>query len=329
RSDVQTSIVSRDLLYRYGVRVPVRVGGPSVTAIKSEKASARKRYDPPAASKGNQASSASKTKAGIKLLLKKRYSSGVRTLHAAIKLNPRNEKAIYNYACGLSLSKKRKDALQWLQNLADLGSEASSEHLIKARSDGDFTAIRSQSEFKRITGYARIYVINHIGMAGEKAVENIETVLKKLGHTDIKLGNNDKPRNEPELLFRQPSAAQVSLLAELLNHPRTRLGKIKDDAPYDIIIHWGAKVKKKDGQVSVESFGPSTVDKKLDAARSKQNRILAKPERAINKVDRVVSSPERAYKKVENMGKRADRTYKKTKGVFNKVKGFGEKINSL
>ena len=327
--DAETSLVARDVLYRYGARLPIRTGGGVVVSSKSKAPAGRKRYNPPPASKANQAASASKTKAGIKQLLKKRYSAGLRTLESAIKLNPRNEKAIYNYACGLSLSKKKSKALVWLQNLADLGSKASGEHLVKARSDGDFTPLRGNNDFKRITGYARIYVVNHIGMAGEKALENIETLLKKLGHTEIKLGKSDKPRTEPEVLFRPPSTAQVALLAELLEHPRTRLDKLKGDAPFDIIIHWGAKVKKQDGQVSVESFGPSNIDKKLDSARNKQSRILAKPEQAINKVDRVVSTPERAYNKVENMGKRADQTYKKAEGVFNKVKGFGEKINSL
>ncbi len=327
----EAAAIARDGLFRFGIKLPVRAaraggGGGGNTVVR---ATGRKRYNPPEATKADQSSAEKIAKDGVKDLVKRKYGRGVGKLKKAVKLDPRSEYAIYNLGCGLSLTKQRDDAIQWLQNLADLGSEQSSERLIRARSDGDFTYLRNDPDFKRITGYANILVLNHIGTPGEAAVENIETVLGKLGHKSVTSQKGKKKRDAPQVLFKPYAKAQVSLIAELLNHPRTRIDPIKGDSKYDIIIRWGARVKEEDGEVRVESMGPSTVDAKIDAAKRKQNKILAKPENAINKVDRVISTPDRAYKNVQGMGKRVEGTYKKGEGVFKKVKGIGDKINSL
>ncbi len=325
----RASLIARDGLYRLGVRLPVRdtrvasAAGPSGPR-------ARERYNPPEAPKADQKEAEGLAEKGVKDLLKKRYDRGAEKLEKAIKLDPRSEYAIYNYACSQSLLKNRDDAIRWLQNLADLGTEQSAERLIRARGDGDFTNLRDDLDFKRITGYARIRVVNTIGEPGEPAMQNIQTMLDKLGHKDVTSKTEKKAREEPQVLFKPHAKAQVSLIADLLNHPRVRLDPLDADAKEDIVIIWGSKMQKgEDGSVSVESMGPDTVDAKMDAAKRKQNEILAKPEQAINKVDKVISTPERTYKSAEAMGKRVDGTIKKGQGLFKKVEGIGSKINSL
>lgn len=324
----RASLIARDGLYRLGVRLPVRTAAPASAVVAG--APARERYNPPEAPKADQKAAEGLAGKGVKNLLKKRYDKGADELERAIKLDPRSEYAIYNYACSQSLLKKRDEAIQWLQNLADLGTEQSAERLIRARGDGDFTNLRDDLDFKRITGYARIRVVNSLGEPGEPAMANIQTMLDKLGHKDVTSKTEKKPRDEPQVLFKPHAKAQVSLIADLLNHPRVRLDPIDADAKEDIVIIWGSKLQKgEDGSISVESMGPDTVDAKMDAAKRKQNEILAKPEQAINKVDRVISTPERTYKNVESMGKRVDGTIKKGEGMFKKVEGIGKKINSL
>lgn len=326
----EAAAVARDGLYRYGVKLPVRTSRPSsggTTRVTTKHR--RRRYNPPEAKKSDQKAAEKMAKDGVKDLVRKKVDRGVKKLKKAVKIDPRSEYAIYNLGCGYSLKKKRDLAIQWLQNLADLGSDQSAERLIRARSDGDFTYLRQDPDFKRITGYAKILVVNHIGDPGEGAVENIETLLNKLGHKDVRTDDSKKKRDAPQVLFKPSAKAQIALIADLLNHPRVRMDPLKGDSKYDIIIRWGARVIKKDGETKVESMGPNTVDDKMAAAQRKQNKILAKPEKAINKVDRVISTPERTYKSAENMGKRVEGTYKKGEGLFKKVKGMGDKINSL
>jgi hypothetical protein len=323
----RASLIARDGLYRLGVRLPVRETTPA--GVASSAPSGRERYNPPEVPKADQKSAEQLAESGVKDLLKKRYERGAGKLEKAIAADPRSEFAIYNYACSQSLLKHRDEAIKWLQNLADLGTDQSSERLIRARSDGDFSNLRGDDDFKRITGYARIEVVNTIGEPGEPARKNIETMLDKLGHKDVKSESSKDKREEPQVLFKPYAKAQVALISDLLNHPRVRLDPLDADSKYDIIIRWGARVQDGDGGVSVESMGPDTVDDKINDAKRRQNEILAKPEGAINKVDKVISTPERTYKSVESMGKRVEGSVKKGEAVYKKVEGLGAKINSL
>ncbi len=323
----RASLIARDGLFRLGVRVPVReakiAGGDGTTPV------GRARYNPPETPKADQKSADATAKAGVEELLKKRYEQGAAKLKQAIAQDPRSEFAIYNYACSQSLLKKRDEAIEWLQNLADLGSDQSAERLVKARSDGDFTNLREDSDFKRITGHMKIKVVNTMGEAGEPAIANIQKMFDKLGHKDVEVATSKDKREDPQVLFKPHAKAQVPLIADLLDHPRTRFDPT-DEGKYDMVILWGCKLQQgEDGSTQVESVGPDTVDEKMNAAKRKQNEVLAKPEQAINKVDKVISTPERTYKSAEAMGKRVEGTVKKGEAIFKKVEGMGAKINSL
>jgi len=329
--DDKAARVARDGLYRLEVRLPPREKQASgAGGIGTAPAPERPRYDPPEAKEADAKAADKLVKAGIKLLLKKKWSAAVALLESALQKNPRSEPALYNLACGeANLEPKRKDALKHLQNLADLGTDQSSERLIKSRSDADFEPIRDDPDYKRITGYMRIQVVNTIGRAGEPAIENIEKLFDKLGHKKRETSEIDKAQDHPTVLFKPHAKAQTALIAELLNHPRTRLDPIDFESKYDMIVRWGARVDSSGGETKVESFGPDTVDDSIANARKKQNKILAQPEGAINKVNKVVSTPERAYGQVEAMGKRVEGTVDKAKGAVEKMKSLGDKVNSL
>lgn len=327
-SDVGSSI-ARGALFRLGVKLGVRSARKVGAAVVATPVSTRRRYNPPEATRADKKSAEKLAKAGVKDLVKKRYKSGTKKLQSAVEKDPRSEFALYNLACGYALQSQMSHSVEELQKLADLGTDQALERLIRARRDGDFAKIRDSQRFKAVTGYMKIQVINTIGDPGEKAIENIETMLNKLGHDRPTVGENEDKRDSPQILFKEHAKAQVPLIAELLNHPRVRLDPMKGKSDYDMVIKWGAKVIKDGGSTKVESFGPSTVDDKIASARRKQNKVLAKPEKAISKVDNVISTPDRAYRGVEGMGKRVEGTYKKAEGSFKKVKDLGGKISSL
>jgi len=325
--------IARGGLLRVGIKVGVRKDGPRRGASSGGKATRthkrRRRYNPPPASRGDRKEAEKLAKAGVKDLTRKKYKPGVKKLQAASKKNPRSEYALYNLACGYALLKRRDPAVAELQKLADLATDESLERLIRARRDGDFKHIRKDGRFKKVTGYMNILVLNTIGDDGEEAVENIETMLQKLGHARPELEEEDKKRDAPQILFKEHAKAQVPLIAELLNHPRVRIDPLKGKSPYDMIIKWGAKIVKKDGSRRAESLGPDTADKKLNAARRKQNEVLSKPEKAIDRVDHVISTPDRAYNKVTGMGKRAENTVNKAEATGKKIESIGDKLSSL
>lgn len=326
--------LAREGLYRLEIKVPARSAQPAAAVAPKTGAPAaeapRTRYDPPPTRDADKKEAADLADGGVKLLKKQKWAQGADQLEKAVAKDPRSEFALYNLVCAeANLPDRKQSALKHLQNLADLGTDASSERLIRARGDADLVPLREDPDFKRITGYIRIQIVNTIGRPGEPAIENIEKVLEGLGHKSRDLGVLDKPQEFPIVLFKPHAKAQTALIAELLNHPKTRLDPITFDTKYDLIIRWGAKVTTVDGKQKADSIGPDSVDDSIAAARNKQNKILAQPEAAINDVNKIVSTPERAYGQVEAMGKRVDGTVKKAQGAVDKMKDLGDKLNSL
>lgn len=325
----RAALIARDGLYRFGVKIAVRPERGQEAPSTAAAPVARVKYRPDLASKGDQNKALALAKKGVKDLSKNRNDRAEKTLTEAVQLDGRCEFCIYNLACATAKQGQGPPTYERLQWLSDLGTEDAIERLIKARTDGDFAKVNKDPEFKRITGYARIRVVNTLGEPGEKAMENIEIMLKEMGHERPDTADSKDKRDAPQVLFKPHAKAQTAVISSLLNHPRVRIDPMTEDSPYDIIILWGALTKQEGGSTMVESMGPKTVDGKMSEARSAQNKVLAKPEAAINKVDRVISTPERTYKSVEAMGKRVEGTFNKGKGVFEKVGGMGEKINSL
>ena len=321
------SLIGRDGLARFGVKLAVRAKRGDAPVSKT--AAARKKYRPDTASKGNKKQAVKLAKQGVSQLSKNRNARAEKMLESAVGLDGGCEYCIYNLACAEAKQGKQKETFEHLQWLSDLGTDDAIERLIKARTDGDFKKVRDEGEFKRITGYARIRVVNTIADAGEKAIGNIEIMLKEMGHARPDTDEKGKTQDYPQVQFKPHSKAQSLVIAELLNHPRVRLDPMKGDNKFDIVIVWGAKVNRDGGAVAVESLGPKTVDGKMSQARSAQNKVLAKPDQAINKVNRIVSTPERTYKSVESMGKRVEGTFNKGKGAFEKIGGLPDKITSL
>ena len=325
--------VARGGLLRLGVKVPAREPkGPEAAAERS--ADDRHRYDPPEARTADREASEKMTKDGVALLKKKKWREGTNVLERALAKDPRSETTLYNLACGeANLADRHADALGHLRCLADLGTEAATARLIKARTEPDFEPLRDDADFKRITGAVRVQVVNTIGAPGEPAVENLEKLLVKLDQRKPDTKDDDqKPLDHPQIHFKAHAKAQVALLAELMNHNKVELQPMPPDSTskYDIIVRWGAKVTVgADGKKSAESVGPETVDDSVQQARRKQNKVLAQPEGAINKVNKVVDTPGRTYTEAENMGKRVGSTVDKAKGAAEKTKGLVDKINKL
>lgn len=321
------ALIARDGLVRFGVKVPLRPERGSEPAAAVAKR--RIKYNPETAAKSKQNAAVTLAKRGVADLSRNRDAKAEKTLTAAIGLDGRCEYCIYNLACAEAKQKKKAQTFEHLQWLSDLGTDDAIERLIKARTDADFRKVREEPDFKRITGYAKIRVVNTIAEAGEEGVKNIEIMLKEMGHARPDTDEKGKKQDFPQVQFKPYAKAQTLVITQLLNHPRVRMDPMKGDSKYDIVIVWGAKVTNEGGKLKVESVGPKTVDGKMSAARAAQNKVLAKPDQAINKVNRIVDTPERTYKSVESMGKRVEGTFNKGKGLVDKVGGIPDKITSL
>lgn len=313
--------VARLALQRLGVNLPVRAtkGGGAATAPVAERA----KYDPPEAKKADVEAAEKLYKDGVAQLKKKKWQAGVTILLKGLEKNPRNEKILYNLSCGeANLGGDYKALWTHLQYLADLGSDYSSDLLVKARADEDFEPVREETEFKRLTGYMRALVVNTVDDIGEPGIVNIMKLFDKLGHKKPDKKDDDKtPLSAPIVQFKPHAKAQTAVIAELLGDPDTKLEPITD-GKYDLVIRWGTKVDDKGKPINL---GPETADEAVAKARQKQNKALAQPEGAINKVNKVLDTPGRVISEAGKMKDRVLSVGDKAKGAVDKAKDL-EKI---
>jgi len=336
KGDTTMSMVGRSALERLGIAVPVRKAGQAHTTAKAgadakakpagtdaNAAPARKKYDPPEASGPKKKEAKKLAEEGIKLNKAKKWTQGAMKLEDAVEKDPRSELAMYNLACTYAQQEDKKEqAFEQLQHLADLDTEVSLDYVRKARVDKDFEPIREEGEFKRITGYARIKLVNSLGGVGKEAVEKIEKLLLKMDHKVAYKADRKDEEKSPLVRFKPHAKAQAGVIAEVLDHPKTRLDAAPESSDFDIEIIWGAEVKRdeKGAAVSVDSRGPEVVDDKVQDARRKQNKALASPDKAIQDVDRTMSTPDRTIQAGKDSAGRAKQTLDKTKKLYEKIK---------
>lgn len=319
--------IARDGLMRLGIKLPSRGAskdagnGGAPTAVGQPE---RKKYDPPEAKDAERKAADKLCEDGVKLLKKKKWADGAKLLEKGLEKDPRSEKVLYNLACGeANIEARRAKAVDRLQAMADLGSDEATKRLVKARADPDLEPLRDNADFKRVTGYARIQIVNTVGAPGEKGLENIQKLLGKLEHRKADEKDEDSPQDTPSIQFKAHAKAQSSLLADLLK--ATKLDLLPADSKYDIVVRWGTKLEN--GKPL--SIGPDTGDEAIADARKKQNKVLAQPDAALNKVNKVLNTPDHAYSEAQAAEKRVEGTLNKAKGTVEKMKGLGEKLNKL
>ena len=209
--------------------------------------------------------------------------------------------------------------------LRDIGSYGALKRIQEARIDPDFEPIHDDVDYKRVTGYARIKLVNSVGMYGEDEVDRIEKTLKKLKHRDIEQGIDKKQgRTAPVIWFKDHSTATAWVVKKTLIHPGTLLTKIHWDTPYDIIISWG-KIIKRDGvkqpQKDYTDVDPAKAEKRLADLRREEDKALREPEKVARKIDHTVDTPRRVQNSVEGGVRRVERTVDTIKNTSNKVQG--------
>lgn len=312
--------VARLGLQRLGINLPFRAARALDKGAMAQPE--RAKYDPPEAKDADKKAAEKLYKDGVALLKKKKWKDGVGILLKGLEKDGRSEKILYNLGCGeCNLEGDKKACWTHLQYLSDLGTDYAAELLIKARTDGDYEGVREESEFKRLTGYMRVQVINTVGDVGDPGVENILKLFDKLGHKKPdKRDDESHPQPSPTIQFKAYTKAQVAVIAELLNDQNTKLEPIDNGVgKYDMVIRWGTQIDDKGKPVNL---GPDTADEAMAKARQKQNKALQQPEQAIGKVNKVLDTPNRV---ISEAGKMKDRVL----GVGDKAKGAADKIKDI
>lgn len=329
--DELDSKIARGALLRLGVHdLPERPSAKSTapataTATSGAKAPPKRAvFNPPAPDKGAIKKAEAYFKKGIKAYQKKNYDDALTNYLKMTEVAPGYAKGHYNVACIYALQGNEAKMAEYLMNLADMsgaGNKEAAGMLRQARDDADFADIRDKSaEFKRLTGYGKIMILNAMGDRGEDNVDNLESSLKKLGHPVADITPSTKTRKNPIVWYAEHSKGLAYIIVKLLNHPKTQtvLFTPAELKGYDVVVVWGDDLKdKEDPKVYVSD--PKDAEKKIDGLLRQEDEMLSKPGQVVDDVDDTLSTPERISDKVEDKVDKAGKSVEKVEKAIDKA----------
>lgn len=310
---------------------PANAGATAAKQYNSQKVEEkakpeRPKYRPREASKPERAAAEKQVSLGLKEHKKGKYAKALEYFGAALAKDPGSVAALYNYACASSLDGNKDDAVEHLQRLVDLGTKEATVKVKKARTDRDFDPIRDDPDFKRVTGFARIKVVNGVGEFGEDEVERIIKTLQQLGYEVVQGGADKHDRSYPIVWYKKHSKHIAPVLEKALNHPKTRYQLIDWDSQFDLIVSWGDIIRKnKFGEPIVKSYGPKDPDeaeKKMEELAWEEDRALNEPDKMSRKVEHTAGAPGRTKMRVESGARRVEDSFKRGKGAIDKATGL-------
>ncbi len=314
------------ILSQLGVTdLPARTAEPP-----KPKAPPRPTFNPPEPSKKDIAAAEKHFKNGFKAYKAKDFDKAVDFYLKMVDAAPGYAKGHFNAACIYALKKDEPNMAKYLLNLRDMsaaGNKDAAEMLKLTRTDGDFAEFKDEStEYKRITGYAKVLVINDIGENGEENVDYLVDSMKELGYVTQTKDSDKKPLKKPHIFFAGHARTQAYITKKLISHPglvTKQLPKDKlcnDDGCFDVVVQWSDDVK---GEPKRYVADPDEAEEKLDKLEAEQDEILAKPDEAIDEIDEALGKPEEVQDRIddnlERPGKaidKVDKTIDKIKDVF-------------
>jgi hypothetical protein len=317
---------AKDILAKLGVtELPSRVAA----APPKPKAPPREVFNPPPPTKAEMAAAKKLNAAGYAAHQKGDLAKALANYEQAIAKAPGHPTWHYNAACISALQKDEQRMAKHLMNLRDLATNGNAEaaaNLKSARTDKDFAGIRDESsEFKRITGYARLKVINHLGAKGEENVENLIGSLEKLGYVPDSKNSEKKVEKFPIIYFAEHARTQAYVTKQLIEHPKLQtklLPKDKlcgEDGCYDVVVQWSDEVK---GEAKTRVADPADAEKKIAELEKKQDELLSKPDDAIDELNEALDKPAEAQEKIEELVNKPGEAVEKVEKTMDKVKSI-------
>ena len=292
-----------------------------------------KRYIPLPASKAAKRKAFRLRAKGYRLYRRGKYEEALRYFEKALKLYGGYIQALYDDACTRARLGDKDGAIEYLKRLRDLKSKEAFKKLIKARHDKDFAAIRETPEFKEVTGYAHVKILN--GMPpedkdiGDDNLLVLKEVLAKLGYPPEEIGIDKHVRTRPIIWYKKTSKPVAYFLRNIFSNPHVLLVPIDWNTKWDIIISWADKVVvTSDGSRTVRyslagsggSGGGIDPDQKANQLLDEENKMLYQPQQYARKAEHTITTPKRMMNKAKSAVDAVKSTGKTINNVIEKAK---------
>jgi len=326
--------IARIGLSRLGESVGVRdsIGTQSSSDDEESSPAATQRskctYPPPSSSDKKKANKAFKK--GLKLYRKKKYEGALAHFEEMMNIAPGWAKSLRNAAGLNALTDNTERSIELLQCIQDLGTEEHVEQLKKIRGDDDFASLRDNSEFKRITGYARVALVDTLKAGrGEENLDNLEELLGKLNYK-VTRKEVDKEQTKPTVFYKLHSKMPAYLISKMIDHPSMGVSVMPakyQKKDFDVVVLWGDRYKKGEEPKSrVPSIDDA--DDLLNDISRKENEILSKPDKYERKLNEALNAPDKFGNKLNSLGNKTEKIINKPGETVDKIKKIGDKLRN-
>ncbi len=284
----------------------------------------RRRYIPLPASKAAKRKAKRIRARAMRYYHKKQYSRALELLDRALKLYGGYVQALYDEACTRALMGDKAGAIEYLMRIRDLKRKEGYKKLRLARKDKDFASIRETPDFKKVTGYAHVKLLNGMDQEdrdiGDDNVSILKDMLAKIGYPPEAIGLDKHTRKRPIIWYKKPSKAVAYVIMKLIKHPYVLLVPIDWNSKFDIIVSWADKVGVspdgvREARYSMAGNGKFNPDKQADKVLKEEDKMLSGPDEYAKKADKAVSAPSNAADRIGS--------------TANKIKNIGKKIKNI
>ncbi|MBQ9817488.1 MAG: hypothetical protein IJM59_08515 [Proteobacteria bacterium] len=142
-------------------------------------------------------------KRGMEQRQKKAYGKAIASYKEALVYNPYNVSAKYDLASVLAIEGDSAGALRQLEELYSWDDYEAERRLEEARTSADFENIRDDANFKQMTGYVRIVLLNGAGGLGEPKIESIRKKLEAKSIPVAEVTRSNEPQVQPQIWYRE------------------------------------------------------------------------------------------------------------------------------
>ena len=331
--DEETRFLAARALARIGYEPSVKDIKELEKKDKERQTKKREKYRPHTAPPEKQAQAKKIYAKGQTAMKKKDCKDALALFQSALELDGKLIPALYDTAVCYAQLGDADNAIEYLMRIQDIGDKEAGKKLREARKDKSFSGIREKDGFKRVTGFARIKVVNgmperDLEVGQDNCYILVETLSKpELGYEVVDGGRDKHVRDRPHIWFKEHSKLQAYVIRKFLGHPRTRLVPIDWDTEWDIIVSWADKVEvdesgQKNARYSLagaQKGSPMDPEKRLDEALREQDEALRKPEEYAQKAEKVIGTPERVVDKASSAVDRVEKTVETFERVGDKA----------
>ena len=167
-------------------------------------------------------------------------SKAIPQYQEALRADPYYVAAKYDLACAQAVTGDERGALKTLEELYSWDDSEAEARLEKARTDEDFESIRANPNFKLLTGYVSIALINGAGSMGEPQVAAIKKKLESNNYTIETVGKSNRVESTPQIWYREGFEDYAQKISRILNQKNMSVKMMtKPTSDNDVLVVWG------------------------------------------------------------------------------------------